>query len=189
MKTYIVILKTYLPCKPRGCDLSDGDVWNHHQCHGLVKQEHSKILLPVMQTNNERKHQIVANNNIHFFIKQTSIGKRKTLMVFKSIISNFAFFWIVLRMYWIAYFTCNIGNKLHLLCILLKICNVIYQKFDIHWNSLTVNFGRRNLYVSTSSIIKSTKSEKGLSKTIPAIEGSSAAYIRLQEITLSSVRA
>lgn len=57
------------------------------------------------------------------------------------------------------------------------------MKFDATWkrtNIPTVNFGKRTLYVSTSSIIKSTKSEKGLSKTIPAIEGSSAPYIRLQ---------
>lgn len=31
--------------------------------------------------------------------------QRITLMVFRSIMSNFAFFWIALRMYWIANFT------------------------------------------------------------------------------------
>jgi len=58
---------------------------------------------------------------------------------------------------------------------------IFTQKSNTIYKILTVNFGRRTLYVSTSSIIKSTKSEKGLSKTIPAIEGSSAPYIRLQE--------
>lgn len=53
-------------------------------------------------------------------------------------------------------------------------------------DKLTVNLGRRTLYVSTSSIIKSTKSEKGLSRTIPAIEGSSTPYIKLQ-IAISTV--
>ncbi|BAS84270.1 Os03g0358975 [Oryza sativa Japonica Group] len=50
---------------------------------------------------------------------------------------------------------------------------------SFHQMMLTVNFGSGYLYVSTSSIIKSTRLENGLSRTIPAIDGSSAPYIRL----------
>lgn len=58
-------------------------------------------------------------------------------------------------------------------------CNNFYlQALDLS-AMLTVNFGKGYLYVSTSSIIKSTKLENGLSSTIPAIEGSSAPYIKL----------